>query len=611
MAGFFLAASGGSAPVTGPSGTQQYSSGAGVFIVPTGVTELEYEAWSAGASGGYGQNDTSNGGSGGGGSGCWLKHKRSVTPGASIPYSIGAGGALVAPLWGAGGNDGGDTLVDNYTLRGGKGGKTGTLYSSRAGGAGGFLEGVAERMFLTENNATFNDECTASEGWSSAGGALSIQGGTRLRLTKTASPAASCSKICEMPDVNSDWIVYGNLRLSPESGVQAAFTVGGVRPEVLRFNTDTAGAYEAGALSLQGYATGGNAADLHKKIATGLNFSAAAFDFAFHYDRTFQVLAFYIKTAGAWEFKGYVLAEPVSNFLLTLDLLAGSPANSWVEVDYLTVCYPNIVAIGDSICEGQRWTNGAVTWQRYCNIWNGLRNNLIVNKGVGGRTSEQIFANITSASQTRARLCFLHTSTNDYGASVPISTRTSMTQNSINAIKAAGMQLVLLNSVYYNSAPALAYMKGWWDTNRLSLTGIDLAVNIMAVLKNAGDDYVNTALTLDGLHPNQTGNIAIGDQIEALITYTAPTPVTPPLFYQAGNNGTSGTLTPTAGNGGTAPHGGAGGAGPADISYPLWGNGTNGAVPAAGGSGCMSGATGSGAGAPGQIVFRWGANMTI
>lgn len=610
MAGFIAAVvSGTSTPL--PSGTQQYNSGSGNFTVPAGVTGLEYEAWSAGASGGYGQNDSSNGGSGGGGSGCWLKHFIEVTPGALIPYAVGNAGAMVTPVWGAPGNDGGDTLVDIYTLRGGKGGKTGTSTSSRAGGKGGYLEGIAERMFLTENNATFNDECTSIAGWSGSGGTLSIQGGTRLRMTKGGAGAATFRKPCELPDFNSDWIVYGNFRLSADSGLQAAFTVGGVHPEVLRFNTDTSGAYEAGALSLQGYAAGGSSGDLHKRIATGQDFSTAAFDFAFHYDRTFQVLSFYRKVSGKWAFQGYVLAEPAENFQLTFDILAASPANSWIEVDYLTVCYPNIVSTGDSICEGQRWTNGDVTWQKHCQIWSGVRNNLIVNKGVGGRTSEQIYDNISSATQTRAKLCILHTSSNDYGASVTAATRTTMTQNSISALKAAGMQVVLLNSIYYATPAALTYMKGWWDSNRLGLTGVDLAVNIMAVLKNSGDDYVNTALTLDGLHPNAAGNTAIGTQITPLISYTAPTPIADPLYYEAGNDGTSGTLTPTAGNGANAPHGGTGGLGPIDISSPLWGNGADGTAPAAGGSGCISGGAGSGAGAPGRVVFRWGSAMTI
>ncbi len=610
MAGYFAAVSSGTS-VALPSGTQQYTSGSGNFTVPADVTEVEYEAWSGGASGGYGQNDSSNGGSGGGGSGGWIKNLVEVTPGDLIPYAVGIAGAMIVPTWGAPGNDGGDTQIDIYTLRGGKGGKTGTSISSRAGGKGGYLEGIEELMPLFENNATFNDECTSTTGWNASGATLSIQGGTRLRVTKSGAGEASCSKICELPDFDSDWIVYGNFRLSSDSGLQAAFTVGGVHPETLHFNTDTSGSYEAGSLSLQGYAAGGSSGDLHKKIATGLNFSAAAFDLALHYDRTFQVLSFYLKSAGEWVFQGYVLAEPAENFLLTLDILAASPTNSWMEVDYLTVCYPNIVSTGDSICEGQRWTNGDVTWQKHCPIWSEVRNNLIVNKGVGGRTSEQIYDNISSATQTRAKLCILHTSTNDYGASVSASTRTTMTQNSITALKAAGMQVVLLNSIYYNSAPALAYMKGWWDSNRLSLTGVDLAVNIMTVLKNTGDDYVNTALTLDGLHPNAAGNTAIGGQIEPLISYTAPTPVTPPLYYEAGHDGTSGTLTPTAGNGADAPHGGVGGVGPVDISSPLWGNGADGTAPAAGGSGCISGGAGSGAGAPGRVVFRWGSDMTI
>lgn len=136
MAGFFAAAVGVASPPI-PSGTQQYDTGSGNFTVPAGVTEIEYEAWGGGASGGYGLNDTIDGGSGGGGSGGWIHHKRSCTPGENIAYSVGVGGALVAPAYGADGNDGGDTTVDGYLAGGGLAGHGAAWFNDRAGGDGG------------------------------------------------------------------------------------------------------------------------------------------------------------------------------------------------------------------------------------------------------------------------------------------------------------------------------------------------------------------------------------------------------------------------------------------------------------------------------------------
>ncbi len=163
MAGFLTAVVGGTASPL-PSGTQQFDAGSGNFTVPAGVVEIEYEAWGGGASGGYGLNDNVDGGSGGGGSGGWIKHKRSCTPGATIAYAVGNGGALIAPTYGADGNDGGNTTVDGYLAGGGLRGH-GTAWSnpnSRRGGNGGDVS--LAPMFKTPGNRGADGTLTPTAG---------------------------------------------------------------------------------------------------------------------------------------------------------------------------------------------------------------------------------------------------------------------------------------------------------------------------------------------------------------------------------------------------------------------------------------------------------------
>lgn len=108
------------------------TTGAGSRKVPAGVTSIDIEIWGGGGSGG-GSNGTND--SGGGGSGAYSKlDNESVTPGDTISYSIGAGGASVAGN--TIGNNGGDTTCNAATAGGGVGGAIITT-----GGAGGSASG--------------------------------------------------------------------------------------------------------------------------------------------------------------------------------------------------------------------------------------------------------------------------------------------------------------------------------------------------------------------------------------------------------------------------------------------------------------------------------------
>jgi hypothetical protein len=123
------------------------------FIVPAKVTSMEIECWGGGGGGGAG-NGSTLGGSGGGG-GAYALGYFSVTPGATLTITIGAGGAGSAAAGNAGllggttsvaesgvgtlitaaGGGGGPTAGGN----GGSGGNSGSGYARLIPGGGGYV----------------------------------------------------------------------------------------------------------------------------------------------------------------------------------------------------------------------------------------------------------------------------------------------------------------------------------------------------------------------------------------------------------------------------------------------------------------------------------------
>lgn len=126
--------------VAAPPGEQIVSFttvGSGDWTVPAGVTVLEEVLIVAGGGGG----GSRQGGGGGGGGGIIHLTNVSVTPGQSIPYTVGNGGlgALSTAL--AQGQDGQNSVFDSSIAIGGGGGGaasgSGTEVAGRNGGSGG------------------------------------------------------------------------------------------------------------------------------------------------------------------------------------------------------------------------------------------------------------------------------------------------------------------------------------------------------------------------------------------------------------------------------------------------------------------------------------------
>lgn len=108
--------------------TETFTS-SGSWVVPCGVTSVQVEVWGGGGAGGAGLSAT--GGSGGGGGG-YVINTLSVTPGSTINYTIGAGGA--GNKTGTG-DPGGNSTWDGGTIT--ANGGTGGAANGGAAGTGG------------------------------------------------------------------------------------------------------------------------------------------------------------------------------------------------------------------------------------------------------------------------------------------------------------------------------------------------------------------------------------------------------------------------------------------------------------------------------------------
>lgn len=137
---------------------------AGVYqwTVPPGVTKVDVEVRGGGGSGGFGTQDTGSGGGGGGGI---SKRLCTVTPGAVITVTVGAGGAAVSTV-GASGNAGGASSFGSFcSATGGSGG------SSGSGAGGGYGAGGDFNASLGSGNpALRNAPGTYALGGSGGGG---------------------------------------------------------------------------------------------------------------------------------------------------------------------------------------------------------------------------------------------------------------------------------------------------------------------------------------------------------------------------------------------------------------------------------------------------------
>lgn len=385
---------------------------------------------------------------------------------------------------------------------------------------------------VTGENSTFNDEATATTGWTQTNSTLT-QSGSSLTHTKTAGAASSTSaKAVTLPTANRDFIIYGKARAKNEaSNCAVIWLTDGTKELGLWFgSTDGGGTITAGAMSLTGYTASRQVASL----GTGYDYQNVYCDFAISVDTTFGCATIYFRGAdGLWNFKGRVLHTWFAVTEIKVQTPSASVAGAYLEFDFLTVASPNFIAIGDSICAGSTGFNPdmvtfpsltayASSWMRYANPAPTLRNNFIVNKGKGGQTDAQVGARFTTdVLNQNPQLIFLHASTNSEFNGVSFATKNSDLQTMISAANAKPAKLVLLSPMWGtagggdNVFPRLLrdYSKSWWYTQSSTLTGVDKFIDIMRPLLYP-DGYQNPLLTVsDKLHPNEAGYALIGKHI--------------------------------------------------------------------------------------------------
>ncbi|NUY82079.1 choice-of-anchor D domain-containing protein [Flavobacterium sp. MAH-1] len=125
----------------GFSQSQQFDTN-GTFTVPAGVTSVTVQAWGAG---GHGGNRTSSGRAGGGGGGAYASSVIAVTPGQSIPITVGQGSGDDNP--------GGDSWFLNASTVMAKGGNSGPNNGSTGGSGGSAISSVGATKYAGGNGA--------------------------------------------------------------------------------------------------------------------------------------------------------------------------------------------------------------------------------------------------------------------------------------------------------------------------------------------------------------------------------------------------------------------------------------------------------------------------
>lgn len=196
-------------------------------------------------------------------------------------------------------------------------------------------------------------------------------------------------------------------------------------------------------------------------------------------------------------------------------------AGPWIELDYYTIATPNLVAIGDSFCAGHPNHDplpskypgvdpSPYTWQYHLNPWPYIRNNFIVNKGIGGETSLQIADRIqTDVIQHHPWLCFLPPSMNDTSYGVTLAQRTTAIQSSIHACTTEGIQICLPHGLR-RPRDTSSYFTDWNTLYLPTISGQTLNCDWLTPLTGQSQTIAPIFMDDDTLHPNLDGYTRLG-----------------------------------------------------------------------------------------------------
>ncbi|MFV3416143.1 SGNH/GDSL hydrolase family protein [Pseudomonas sp. NY15436] len=378
-----------------------------------------------------------------------------------------------------------------------------------------------------ENIATLRDEGLDPSKWcvnSTPGGSVSVAG-KFLKIASAGSGNGYYQPIT-LP-TGEDCIIY--LKVRPEVGSGKACVVhlaNSSAAPLLAFGLNYSYASQTivpGVLSI--WAAGGQTL----LDCANFDYTCQWCDLAIHIDNFASRYSVYVRDADKeWLFiHSGALANlsGLSRVLVAAQYDKSAP--TYALLDHLLVCYPNLVSFGDSICQGfdrNVAANAETCWQKHARVYPWLRNNLIANLGNSGDSSQQTGARIVSGAVAKARVAFLHASSNDFRLGVSQTDRTSITQQSIGVIGAYGVPCFLLNGIYPNAryqtmdyAAETTYQKTWWDASSPNLTGLKGRIDIMVPVKNSSADNMDRSTEGgDGKHPNIAGHTCIGTFIASV-----------------------------------------------------------------------------------------------
>lgn len=385
---------------------------------------------------------------------------------------------------------------------------------------------------IADDNSTFNDEGTATTGWTASNSTLSVSSSVLRETKTTGGTSSSMTKSITFTPSSQDYILYGKARASEGANhIGVIWFLNGSKEVSIWFGSANASTtYDAQKISICG--TTGTSTRNVAQADLAIAYATTWVEFALQFDAKWSRLNCFFKESGKWRFKVGVNCDWFDSTSISVLNSSATPSGGWCEVDFLTLCKPNIISIGDSICEGKNFfspdpalslTNNTNTWQHHAQLYPLLRNNLILNKGVGSQTSAQIASRMAAdVTDHDPRVVFLHASSNDEGAAISKATRSTNVQSAIDTVTGAGASCVLLNAMYGTSAsgdntpsPDLRdYMLDWWDNYSGSLTGLTARINIMSPLLSGG--FMDSGLTeSDGIHPTAFGYEDIGQLIAA------------------------------------------------------------------------------------------------
>jgi len=384
---------------------------------------------------------------------------------------------------------------------------------------------------ITGDNEFYEIPTNTTSGWTvGAGTTLTVVGGNTLNLNGFSNTDEEAT-IPINQTADGDWVAYMKVSTSINSEYATLDLVEDVSENIgfsmaMNYNWATSSEEDGRISLLVGSAS--------VRLAGPVVDTTVETEIAVYYNDEFEAVTLYVKQAGVWTGYGPVALPRAEAYY---DIFRISTGDSQFAVDLkiydVFFAKPNAVSVGDSITEGatlyapdpaEALSNYESCWQQYANIYNGVRNSIIVNKGIGSQSSAQINAQLPNVlADTQAKVVFLQASANDFARGITQSQRTDNIQSSVNKITTAGAKVALINSVYANSDsggsfPAAAeYMKNWWDNELANINDVSIKIDWMAGSGILSGEYMNTTFTqADGIHPTPAGYALLGDYIESL-----------------------------------------------------------------------------------------------